>query len=273
MRLNYRPDDWNECSRIIPATVVLFFATFSSSGIVEAKAGQCLSKWSVRLKDRDPKKRIEAAARLARMGPLAEGQISSLIMATADDNVYVRRMAVYALGKIGSSAKCAKSTLVSLLYDKDQPLRAYAAFALDETGEDKCDQVLPVLIESLGNLNREVQLHAAYLIGKRGTSAKEVVPGLIELSESTGGLRFGTGWFRLTPARSAEEEREPIALDPDVDLLKGARKMAIWALGETGWGSKAAISALASLILDSDDECRNAAIKSLEKVTAAKPNK
>jgi HEAT repeat protein len=91
-----------------------------------------------------------------------------------------RRMAAWALGKMGVASKAAVPELISLLNDKVDDVRLYAAYALREIGPDAKDAV-PKLMDMLTTETGDVKYYVIYAFAGIGPAAKPAIPELIKL--------------------------------------------------------------------------------------------
>jgi HEAT repeat protein len=120
------------------------------------------------LKDKDAKKRAEAAARLGARGALRARDIKDAIeplvgMVENDGDAGARRAAAEALGKADPDPKVALEPLMAALKnDKDIPVRTAAATALGNMGEG-AKEAVPALQDAVaqakqaGKTDREKQ--------------------------------------------------------------------------------------------------------------------
>ena len=99
------------------------------------------------------------------------------IALTKDKDEKVRANAAYALGSIGSVAKTAVPALTELLTDKDEWVRHHAAEALGAIGPD-AKTAIPALTKLLKDTAEHVGWTAASALGKIGPAA---IPALTEL--------------------------------------------------------------------------------------------
>ncbi|MBD2602850.1 HEAT repeat domain-containing protein, partial [Microcystis viridis] len=83
-----------------------------------------------------------------------------------DSNVFVRRYAAEALGKIGSET--AIPELLKALEESNSDVRWKAAFAL---GDISSETAIPGLLKALEHSNSNVRVYAAVALGKIGTEA------------------------------------------------------------------------------------------------------
>jgi len=86
---------------------------------------------------------LDAALRLAALGPKAQVATGNLVKALDDDSVLVRGQVLLALARIGSEAKPAVPRLSEFFKDRDQPadLRQAAARALKAIDADKAKEL------------------------------------------------------------------------------------------------------------------------------------
>jgi HEAT repeat protein len=94
--------------------------------------GKPVSHWVQAIRDKDPKVRKEAAAKLGNVGPADPTALPALTAALKDPDAGVRREVIVALVKCGPAAREAVPALTELRQrDPDPQVRAYAARALE----------------------------------------------------------------------------------------------------------------------------------------------
>src|SRR5271165_2910207 len=125
-----------------------------------------LPKLIAGLKSPDWAERFQSAYLLGQLGPRAALAVSSLVDALLDGDMHVRKMAVVALGDIGTEAAPAVAALGRILRnDPEETVRRRAAVALGEIGaqeaiavleeacsEDESDEVREVAVDALVRL-------------------------------------------------------------------------------------------------------------------------
>jgi HEAT repeat protein len=194
------------------------------------------------LEDGTLEERIEAAASIGSLGPVACRAKSTLLAAADDPDICLRRTAVYALGRLGPCARDAQSVQLLLkgLKCDDLRLRIYSAFAIAQLCPENLPGALPALIEALWTTDWNVQKRAAYLIGELGPSAKDAVPYLVAIVHY-GAINGPATWLkqgpRLVPPKNKNEESNPsnpTDLDGTKSAFNSVRKSALIALGKIG---------------------------------------
>lgn len=131
-----------------------------------------------------PRGELRAAALscLAKIEADAERSVPLLKNALGDEEWAVRRDAAAALGQLGDKAQGAVPVLFALLSEPDDTNFAKDALrSINVAGPD----AVPVLIEGLKSTDRRQQFYALYLIGRVQPKAKDAIPVLRELAESS----------------------------------------------------------------------------------------
>jgi HEAT repeat protein len=125
----------------------------------------------------DPSPRVRA---LATNGLAASGDRSFIPViverATQDKVGFVRKMAVYGLGRFQSAD--ATAGLVAALKDKDIEVRGAAAVSL---GQYQDAAAIPALIGALADKQEFVRARAAFALGVNGRASAQAVPALVRL--------------------------------------------------------------------------------------------
>ena len=161
------------------------------------------------LLDEDPEVRAAAAFGLGKIGPEAKTAVPALINGLSDEDIEARSWAAIALGYIGPDSKEAVPellkalrdddpslsggasvaleriglnpqqaiTIVDMLKDGDSMVRMASAQALKGIGPDAID-ILPALIEALGDSHPNVRVFICQAISNLGTNAKSALPKL-----------------------------------------------------------------------------------------------
>ena len=182
--------------------------------------GRTLAEWGAVAKEKDSRKRIEAASILKVIGPEAVPALAGLLK---DKEASVRAAAALGLRLMGTEAEAAIPALTGSLRDKDEEVRSTAASALAIIGPTG----IRVLAKSLDDKGREVWRAAAVALGRIGPAAKTAVPALTKLLQ-------------------------------DEDEL--SHTDAAWALAQIGPEARAAVPALTELFRDREgDVCCAAA--------------
>jgi HEAT repeat protein len=127
------------------------------------------------LKSPDWAERFQAAYLLGQLGPRAALAVGTLVDTLLDGDMHVRKMAVVALGDIGTEATPAVEALGRILRnDPEETVRRRAAVALGEIGaqeaidvledacsEDESDEVREVAVDALVRLELAQMSEAA----------------------------------------------------------------------------------------------------------------
>jgi HEAT repeat protein len=101
-----------------------------------------------------------------------------------DENPSIRSFSANELGRIGSKAKEAESSLIdALLNDKEASVRSYAAKALGQIGSDS-QSLISGLVHTLETDNIEIQAQAIESLGRVGLSKPTLISSLIRKMES-----------------------------------------------------------------------------------------
>jgi len=129
----------------------------------------------------DPDRPMHAAYALAKIGPDASDAVPHLIELYDDENMYVRKAAIYALGEINPGAAI-MDTLIEALEDSSPQVQMEASAAIGKVGTDAIDAV-PIL---LGLLERGdwLRLNAARALNRVDENyIAETIPLLLELMD------------------------------------------------------------------------------------------
>ena len=125
-----------------------------------------------------PDQRRLAARELGNLGEEAKKAIPSLINASKDKDVYVRRFAVQSLGKL-APAKGIAPALIAALKDPNARVVSAAAAAMANVGKEGVKPLATIAQNKA--YSASVRRNAITALGKMGSDAKEGVPGLIEV--------------------------------------------------------------------------------------------
>lgn len=142
--------------------------------------------------------RASAGWALGRLGAEAKPAVKPLVNALREElrrdpelRVPAQRARVeqysYALGRIGSSAADAVPSLLSVLFDGGDSLRAIAAAALAGIGA----RAAPALGQALTSERMAARIEAAHGLRLMGPAGKKAVPALIRVLETTDELEGG----------------------------------------------------------------------------------
>jgi HEAT repeat protein len=182
-----------------------------------------------------PTARHAAANALVEIGPAAKQAIPALIKSATGTNSEVRAFAVYTLGRMAFESEIVVPVLITSLHDPDREVRYQAAFGLSSFafmgGDAKA--AVPALMEALQDSYMGARCGAAQALGHIHSEPGTVVPALIK------SLR-----------------------DPDAFV----RAHVAAALGEFGTNGKPAFGSLAELLHDDNLNARNAAFTALRSI-------
>jgi HEAT repeat protein len=230
------------------------------------------------LEKKDAKVRIEAAERLAELGPQAKTAAAALVKALKDKEPLVRQIAATALGKLGrDSGKEVRKDVFKALNDKDAGVRLAALEALANLGKPDLSE-LPILLEKLHSSVEEGQLKSCFLIAQLlaslGPDAKSAVPDLREMLKSENlSVRRAALWTlgKIGPeAREAAPEMSKALKDTDWNVSIFAA-LALTAIDPSlvGDGRKAVSVLVLALRTASKAEASNDQARALRKEIAA----
>ncbi|MBY0523249.1 MAG: HEAT repeat domain-containing protein [Gemmataceae bacterium] len=244
------------------------------------------------LKDKDDKKRVEAATILAQLGASAKGAVPALGEALSDPDPTVRTKSAEALGKIGKSAV---PVLAKALKSESDDARSLAAHGLAEAGPEAASAV-PELGALLKDKKASVKAreNAAYALAQVGPAAKGAMDDLIAaLQEKEGDIRRHSstalgniGEPAAKPLMGTLEDKNPnvafaareaikrigkAAVPELTDMVKNGktnhgRERAIIMLGDMGTDAKSAAAAIEAATKDPDAGVAKAAKAALKKI-------
>jgi HEAT repeat protein len=185
-----------------------------------------------------------------------------------------RRMAAFALGKIGSQGASYADELVKVLGDADESVREAAAFALGETGAlGAADAVKPLtrLVES--DRSPAVQRAAAAALGKIGNQAASATHALKKaLAHADPRVRqnaaFALGQIGPTALEQTLTELRKLLKDADAMV----RRDTVVAIGNAGAAARDAIGDLTHALMDDDSLVKRYAVQALGKLGPAAEN-
>jgi HEAT repeat protein len=186
-------------------------------GAMGPKAKMAVPALGGLLKDKDELPRRFALQALAKIGPDASPAADDLLAVLKDSDANVRQEAAKALGKIGPTIKAkAFGPLAKSLDDKERSVRLAAVEAIASLGPlDPAD--LPVVLKVLQGGDDEIKGYAAKALGQFSTSAKDVVPALIDAYKSTRAVQLQAAVL-ASLAHFGEEAK--VALPQVSDALK-----------------------------------------------------
>ncbi|NDJ85393.1 MAG: TIR domain-containing protein [Chloroflexi bacterium] len=200
--------------------------------------------------------RISAARALGMIGdPSASSVLSGVIRGARYNRL--RRAAVLALGEIGNAA--AIQDLLSAISDDDEEVRRDAALMIIKLWGPRA------LNQSLLHYDWRVREAAAWALGE--TRSPDVVPQLVEmLGDEDRVVRQSAVWAlgSIGDALAVPDLLQRLELDRNARVLW----LTIWALGNIA--DPTAIPALSQMLIDDDEGMREAAAKALGKI--AHPN-
>jgi len=196
---------------------------------------------------------VATSASLNRLGPADAGKVPQIVAQLGDSNPMIRQAAAGALGQIGPAAQAAKpALLLCLKSDPSSHVRSNAAFALGWLGKDR--EVVPPLIEALGDPDPEVRRYAANAFTILGSISAPAVPKLIELVDDPHmGYTAARALGAIGPPAQRSIPQLIKALRRDNTL---ARMEFMIALGKFGPGAKQAIPDLLVLANDGDPDVK-----------------
>jgi len=143
--------------------------------------GADLRELIARLGNSDNFKRREAAKELSELGPEAKSALPALRKAMRDKDLFVRRFAAEAMGKIaaGTGDKDTVSVLFLATNDEKEEVQKAAIEALALMGQAATDALVSILKDS--GKTAFVRKKAAQGIGNIGMSARRAIPPLTDL--------------------------------------------------------------------------------------------
>jgi HEAT repeat protein len=181
------------------------------------------------LGSKDPEVRRLAAKQLSEMGEDARDArdaFPALVKALKDEDVYVRRFAVQAIGAIGSKNSGTVSALSTALKDSNKRVVDAAVDALGKVGAAGVKPLMDIIKNK--NADTMLRVKAVQGVGRSGKAAKESVPALIDVVKD-GGRRNDASIITLrTEAANAlgeigSEAREAVKTLEELNGDKGVR--------------------------------------------------
>jgi HEAT repeat protein len=243
------------------------------------------------LADHDETVRQNAALALGRLGPAAASCVPALIEALGDEFGAVRSNAAAAVGAIGANPEKAVPRLIEALGDPDAVTRRATAGALGRFGP-RAASAVPALSKALKDSSRDVRINCAWAPGE--IQAKEVVPRLLEalgdkddevrqfVVRSLAALRPDAKQAVPALAKLVKDDSSPAVRYTAVDMLRLHGKSAVpalvellgeaddltryyacWGLGVIGPEAKAAVPDLTKALKDRDAKVRRRAAAAL----------
>ncbi len=214
-----------------------------------------------RLSDSDLNIRSNAAQALEKLDTTKEQMVAGYVEALDSPDLFVRRDATEALGKLGN--KRAIETLINKLSDSSSGVSSNAAEALGRLGNKRA---VEPLIKALGDPDSYVRRDAAEALGRLGNK-RAVEPLITRLSDSNSNIRSNAAQAleRLGATKEQIVAGYIEALDSsDLDVRRDAARI----LGELG--NKRAVEPLINRLSDSNSNIRSNAAQALKKLNAAK---
>jgi HEAT repeat protein len=216
-----------------------------------------------------PKKRAEAARKLAELGAGARPALRGLLKALKDRNEAVRHHAALALEQIGTLGRAELPTLTEALADKNLDVRLFAAKALERVGAE-AKPAAPALVKALGDKDPGVRRHCAGALGKIGPSARDAAfkPLLKTVQDADADVRKAalTALVKLGDPSAEDVPVLQRLLKDSAARLEG-RIYAVVALGVLGTAARATADDLVEVALRDDDRrVRRAALMALAKI-------
>jgi len=178
--------------RILPIVAIFCLALGCDSQpealIAPRATGDPLAVLTADLKSTDPGRRRGAADALGAMGPQAKPAAEDLLAALReDDDDAVRAEAAWALARIGSDEKDLVPFLIDRLGDESEETQGMAIVGLGRIGPD-AEPAVPRLIDLLETGNPLLQRLAAEALGDIGPRAAAAIPALNVALEGDPGL-------------------------------------------------------------------------------------
>lgn len=245
----------------------------------------------------DPQTRIYAIGALRAIGPAAKEALPELVKQLSSDDFHTQYWACRALGAIGPEARAAAGDLVICLRSGVTSVRRNAAAALGNIGPQVGQAAVDALIAALSDSNQMVRQNAVVALGQLKPLAAPAVPVIERLLEEPSKFiprapAARTLWL-LAPEsplpaqallRDLEGDNDPWTAAPMfreiratdetlqrlVALLDSTnvwiRQFAAVALLESGAQTQRARSVLEQLAQSADEETRESALASLERL-------
>ncbi len=213
----------------------------------------------VRQKDYPPSSRMNALLyMMEKFEPQCLPVLEEILTDPAEEPD-VRSAAALALGKVGGDR--ALELLQKMAKSDDETIKNYSVQALGMTGRE---ETVPILLNALKDQNNNVFASAAEALGRIG---KPVVPHLINLLEASDAedarciAAWQLGTLRYTEAvptlvKVVKDEKNPEVL-----------ALAIWALGEIGFGNEEIMGLLKQARSHEDPAINKRAEMAIKKIT------
>ncbi len=208
----------------------------------------------------DPEFAVRFAAAVALVRVVENGTAAQapavpvLVEGLGHADVQVRTDATHNLVRIGAPAKAAIPALKKMLADKTAEVRLDAALALVAIDPAGAAGAVPVFVAALKAKDEAAATQAAQALPKLGATAKDAVP---ELVKHFGAKNVHLRLFAAGAAARIDPAQAPKATEVLVAVLKSQkdkatmiRSYALAAVTQIGPPAKAAIPALAELLVD-----------------------
>ena len=197
--------------------------------------------------------------------------VPELVQALESDSAPVRAAAAYALNEIGAEADAATPTLLEVIKDDDELVRALATSALTKVGLDQSALInlLTAAVQNESGLVKDIAADALVGIGS------DAVPALGNLLENEAANTLAkTTAATLIGDISKIDQLDDLALESAIPILAETlgdgdselRKAAASALGDFGPLADVAIPALSKALLGEDSGVNQTVASSLGKI-------
>jgi HEAT repeat protein len=215
---------------------------------------------ALRLKDPDEKVRLDAATKLAALGPRAAPAIPQLSDALVDSVASVRHAVLNAFGAMGPRAADAAGTIAILLGHEEMETQLLTADALARIGNPA--PCVGPLNRALEDDNAEVRVKCAQVLGGFGAASLAAVPRLVRLAsaDTSEAVRAAAkdALPRIAPAQGRAQRVAAGLRSKD----KATRLATATSMSEMGDEGRPAIPTLLRAFHDPDAEVRFAAAAS-----------
>lgn len=172
-----------------------------------------------------------------------------------------------ALNAYGRDAGPALSGLLARINSTNENVRSCIIFGLRKI-HPAPDQVLPVLTQTLSDVNARIGADAADTLGEYGLEAKPAVPALLEKINDPNQLVRDSVVFALGKIHASPELAVPALHQSLADADRDVRRHAADSLGAFGNEAKPAVAALLKMLNDpsEDQYARRCAEMALKKI-------
>jgi len=218
--------------------------------------------------------RCLAAELLGKVGSGADAAATSLVAALQDPDPYVRSVASAAVPKANVPARVGVPALVELLGREQNPVHVRA---LSEY-RSEAEPGLAVLLQIMKNpdVDTETRWNAIRAIGKIGAAAASAVPALVAaLQDPAATIREHSAEALGDIGPPAAEAAQPLASVLH-DPAPRVRRDAVRSLGQIGPSARAVLSDIQAALQDQEEIVRQAARNTLQALapeTVAEPVK